>query len=122
VLNASNSGLLAKKRVLAFATHGLVPGDLPFVNQPALAMASIGTEQTDPTAALLTLDDVLSLKLNADWVVLSACNTRRRRRPRRGGVERLGRGILLSDSLQRVLLRCSVSPAKMTGRSHVMLY
>lgn len=26
-------------------------------------------------AALIGLDDVLSLRLNADWVVLSACNT-----------------------------------------------
>lgn len=75
VLEASKSGLLSRKRVLAFATHGLVPGDLPFVDQPALAMAATGEEQTDPAAALLTLEDVLSLRLNADWVVLSACNT-----------------------------------------------
>ena len=29
----------------------------------------------NPLAPLLTLEDVLGLKLNSDWVVLSACNT-----------------------------------------------
>lgn len=75
VLQASQSGLLSRKRVVAFATHGLMTGDLPNLTQPALAMAAIGTETQDPLAPLLTLDDVLTLKLNADWVVLSACNT-----------------------------------------------
>ena len=75
VLTSSRSGLLANKRVVVFATHGLVPGDLPNLTQPALALAANGQEQTNPLAPLLTLEDVLTLKLNADWVVLSACNT-----------------------------------------------
>lgn len=75
VLANSRSGLLARKRVVVFATHGLVAGDLPNLSQPALAMAATGNEANDPLAPLLTLDDVLTLKLNADWVVLSACNT-----------------------------------------------
>ena len=75
VLAASKAGLLANKRVIAFATHGLMAGDLPNLNQPALAMAATGAEAQNPLAPLLTLEDVLTLKLNADWVVLSACNT-----------------------------------------------
>ena len=75
VLNSSKTGQLFKKRVLVFATHGLVPGDLPNLTQPALALAANGQEQANPLAPLLTLEDVLGLKLNADWVVLSACNT-----------------------------------------------
>ncbi|HUA51839.1 MAG TPA: CHAT domain-containing protein, partial [Candidatus Sulfotelmatobacter sp.] len=65
---------LADRRVIAFATHGLVPGDLNGLTEPALALSA-------PTLAggggdgLLTMDEVLALKLNADWVVLSACNT-----------------------------------------------
>ena len=47
--------------------------NLPNLNQPALAMAATG--DNDPLSPLLTLEDVLTLKLNADWVVLSACNT-----------------------------------------------
>ena len=72
VLNSSASGLLARKQVIVFATHGLLAGDLPNLNQPALAMAATQNPTDSP---LLTLEDVLSLKLNADWVVLSACNT-----------------------------------------------
>ncbi len=75
VLAASEAGLLARKRVVAFATHGLMAGDLPLLTQPALALAATGEEGKRPLAALLTLEDVMSLKLNADWVILSACNT-----------------------------------------------
>ncbi len=76
VLTASLNGLLARKRVVAFATHGLMAGDLPNLNQPALALAiTPASASADPLAPLLTLEDVLTLKLNADWVVLSACNT-----------------------------------------------
>ena len=61
-------------KVLAFATHGLVPGDLNGLLQPALAfsspMVSGGGED-----GLLTMGEILGLKINADWVVLSACNT-----------------------------------------------
>lgn len=63
---------LAERRVVAFATHGLLPGELPGVGKPALAMAA----EADPKEpALLELDDVLGLRLNAQWVLLSACNT-----------------------------------------------
>jgi CHAT domain-containing protein len=65
---------LSGYRVLAFATHGLVPGDLNGLTQPALAFS-------DPNVAgvegdgLLTMGEILGLELDADWVVLSACNT-----------------------------------------------
>jgi len=75
VLTANNTGLLGNKRVLAFATHGLMAGDLPNLTQPALALAASNADAQNPLAPLLTLEDVLTLKLNADWVVLSACNT-----------------------------------------------
>ncbi len=65
---------LARYRVVDFATHGLVPGDIDGLTQPALAL-------TAPDVAgikgdgLLTMEKILALKLDADWVVLSACNT-----------------------------------------------
>lgn len=62
---------LSNKRIVAFATHGLLPGDFPGLDQPALAMASNGSAEE----GLLKLDEILRLKLDADWVVLSACNT-----------------------------------------------
>ena len=72
---SSKNGTLASRRVVAFATHGLMAGDLPNLSQPALALAAGSADATNPLAPLLTLEDVLTLKLNADWVVLSACNT-----------------------------------------------
>ena len=75
VLAANASGLLSKKRVIAFATHGPMAGDLPNLTQPALALAASSADGTATLAPLLLLEDVLGLKLNADWVVLSACNT-----------------------------------------------
>ena len=75
VLESNKNGELLKKKVIAFATHGLMAGDLPHLTQPALALAATGREDQDPLGALLTLDEVLNLKLNADWVILSACNT-----------------------------------------------
>lgn len=65
---------LANRRVLVFATHGLVPGELDGLNQPALALTAPELTK-EPGDGLLTMDEVLGLKLNADWVVLSACNT-----------------------------------------------
>ena len=75
VMASSKNGTLASRRVVAFATHGLMAGDLPNLSQPALALAAGSTDAANPLAPLLTLEDVLTLKLNADWVVLSACNT-----------------------------------------------
>lgn len=57
-------------RVIAFATHGLLPGDLNGLDRPALAL----TSSTDDDG-LLTTDEIVGLKLAADWAVLSACNT-----------------------------------------------
>jgi CHAT domain-containing protein len=61
-------------RVVAFATHGLMSGELKGLAEPALVL-------TPPAAAsaendgLLTASKIATLKFNADWVVLSACNT-----------------------------------------------
>jgi CHAT domain-containing protein len=65
---------LARYRVLAFATHGLVPGDLDGLTQPALALTAPEVAHIDGNG-LLTMDKILGLRLNTDWVVLSACNT-----------------------------------------------
>lgn len=65
---------LSVYRVIAFSTHGLIPGDLDGLRQPALALSAptAGDEDSD---GLLTASEILGLRLDADWVVLSACNT-----------------------------------------------
>ena len=65
-------------RIVYFATHGLVAGEVEkFAKvkaEPALAL-TIPETATELDDGLLTASEVAQLKLNADWVVLSACNT-----------------------------------------------
>jgi CHAT domain-containing protein len=65
---------LSHYRIIDFATHGLVPGELNGLTQPALALTAPAVTQTEGDG-LLTMGEILALKLDADWVVLSACNT-----------------------------------------------
>jgi len=65
---------LAQYRIIYFATHGLVAGDIKGLGEPSLAL-SIPDQPTELDDGLLTASEVAQLKLNADWVVLSACNT-----------------------------------------------
>jgi len=63
-------------RVLYFATHALLPGELSCQSEPALALAPPATPATDRGGdGLLDASEVAGLTLNADLVVLSACNT-----------------------------------------------
>lgn len=65
---------LVNYRVIYFATHGLVAGDVKGLGEPALLL-SLPKEPSDADDGLLTASEVAQLKMNADWVVLSACNT-----------------------------------------------
>jgi len=65
---------LSHYRIIDFATHGLVPGELNGLTQPALALTAPAVAG-GPGDGLLTMEKILALKLDADWVVLSACNT-----------------------------------------------
>lgn len=65
---------LAQYGIIYFATHGLVAGDVKGLGEPSLAL-SIPDQPSEFDDGLLTASEVAQLKLNADWVVLSACNT-----------------------------------------------
>ena len=70
---AVKSAPLEDFRVVYFATHALLP-DENSLGQPAIVL----TPPDAPTPeddGLLTADEIGALRLNADWVVLSACNT-----------------------------------------------
>jgi CHAT domain-containing protein len=57
-----------------FATHGLIAGEVKHLAESALVLTP-PAEATEADDGLLTASEVTELKLNADWVVLSACNT-----------------------------------------------
>jgi CHAT domain-containing protein/tetratricopeptide (TPR) repeat protein len=65
---------LDRYRVVAFATHGLMSGELKGLAEPALVLTP-PAEATADNDGLLTTSKIATLKFNADWVVLSACNT-----------------------------------------------
>lgn len=65
---------LTDYRTIAFATHGLMAGDFGRLREPGLVMTPPAIAEGDDDG-LLTVGEIAQLKLDADWVVLSACNT-----------------------------------------------
>lgn len=77
---ASEPGLRAAApgdyRILYFATHGLIPGELQCQNEPGLVLTPPATAAaTTATDGLLSSSEIVGMDLRADLVVLSACNT-----------------------------------------------
>ncbi len=101
---------LSTTRIVAFATHGLLAGDFPGLTQPALALSAPAGKDADkePLEALLTLEDVLQLKMDADWVVLSACNTAAADGQGSEAVSGLGRGFFYAGSRALLVTHWSV--------------
>ncbi len=65
---------LANYRVLHFATHAVLPTDLACQQEPAI-ITSPPSGATDASGALLTSEAIVRLKLDADAIILSACDT-----------------------------------------------
>jgi CHAT domain-containing protein len=78
IKSLSADGTLARARVIHFATHGLLPAETEMLTtsraEPALLLTP-PDQATEMDDGLLTASEVAQLKLDADWVVLSACNT-----------------------------------------------
>ncbi|MFZ5693616.1 MAG: tetratricopeptide repeat protein [Pseudomonadota bacterium] len=94
---AVKQAALSDYRIVYFATHGLVAGDVTGVGEPSLAM----TLPAQPTAfddGLLTSSEVAKLSLNADWVVLSGCNTAAGDTPNADGLSGLARAFFYAGA------------------------
>jgi CHAT domain-containing protein len=74
VKRLSAEGRLADYRVLHFATHGALAGELENVNEPGLILTP-PREQSEDDDGYLSASEITKLKLDADLVILSACNT-----------------------------------------------
>ena len=71
--NALGTMVLSQFRILLFATHALVAGEMEGITEPALVLARpLDGESGD---GVLTASEIGIFRLDADWVILSACNT-----------------------------------------------
>jgi CHAT domain-containing protein/tetratricopeptide (TPR) repeat protein len=70
----SATGGLAKYRIIHFATHGALAGQIGDGSEPGLLLTPPNTP-TEGDDGYLSASEIAALKLDADWVILSACNT-----------------------------------------------
>ncbi len=70
--SALNQAVPAGYRTIAFATHAVMAGELPGITEPAIVLTADGPNLA---RTLLTASDVAAMTLDADLVLLSACNT-----------------------------------------------
>jgi CHAT domain-containing protein len=70
----SENGELTQYRIVHFATHGAMAGELDKSSEPGLILTppDMASEEDD---GYLAASEIATLKLDADWVILSACNT-----------------------------------------------
>ncbi|MBR1088251.1 CHAT domain-containing protein [Bradyrhizobium manausense] len=88
---------LDQYRVVDFATHGLVAGEVNGLSEPALVL-TLPDKPTDDDDGLLTASRVAKLKLDADWAVLSACNTAAGDTPGAEGLSGLARAFFYAGA------------------------
>jgi CHAT domain-containing protein/tetratricopeptide (TPR) repeat protein len=99
---------LANYRVVYFATHGLVAGDVKGLAEPSLAL-TLPPQPSDLDDGLLTASEVARLKLNADWVVLSACNTIAGDRPGAEALSGLARAFFYAGARALLVTHWNIS-------------
>jgi CHAT domain-containing protein len=85
---------LSRYKYIHFATHGILPVEAG-IREPALVLSYDGKGRDD---MLLTLSDILGLRLRADMVTLSACNTGSGNVTKAEGVASLGSAFLAAGA------------------------
>ena len=88
---------LDQYRVVDFATHGLVAGEVNGLSEPALVL-TLPDKPTGDDDGLLTASRIARLRLDADWAVLSACNTAAGDRPGAEGLSGLARAFFYAGA------------------------
>lgn len=61
--------------ILAFATHGLVAGEISSLREPGLVLTPSKADEQAGFDGYLSASEIAEMRLNADLVLLSACNT-----------------------------------------------
>jgi len=63
----------AKYKYITFATHGILDNTVPWIREPALVLTQIGNSKEYD--GFLTMSEVMGLKMSAEVVSLTACET-----------------------------------------------
>ena len=98
-LSAAKSLDLQQYRILHFATHGLIYGDYPQLYGVVLSLVD---KQGKPQDGFLRLNEVYNLRLAADLVVLSACQTALGKNIKGEGIVGLTRGFMYAGAARVV--------------------
>ena len=87
----------SEKDIIVFATHALVSQSMKGLNEPALVLTppEIATLEND---GLLTASEILQLNLNAEFVILSACNTASSIESTQSGLSGLAKSFIFSGA------------------------
>ena len=87
---------LSQYSILHFATHAVMGDEVKWINQPSLILSPDLTGQPDD--GLLKMSEIFNLQLNANLVVLSACETARGKMSRGEGIVGLTSAFLFAGS------------------------
>ncbi len=88
---------LEQYRVVDFATHGLVAGEVSGLSEPALVL-TLPDKPTAEDDGLLTASRIAKLNLDADWAVLSACTAAAGDKPGAEGLSGLARAFFYAGA------------------------
>lgn len=102
---------LRRYRYVVFATHGLLGGQIPGIQEPALALSWTGGARQEE---FLTLSEVMRLRLNADVVALTACQTGLGEEVAGEGVMGMGRAFQFAGAKSVLVSLWSVAEASTT--------
>lgn len=104
---------LSDYRIVYFATHGLVAGDVKGLAEPSLAL-TIPRNPSSHDDGLLTASEIAQLKLKADFVVLSACNTIAGEKPGAEALSGLARAFFYAGTRALLVTHWAVDSAATT--------
>ncbi|MGH7964383.1 MAG: CHAT domain-containing protein [Candidatus Binatia bacterium] len=87
---------LTPYRLLHFATHAVLSGEMKWITQPTVVLSLAGTD--DLYDGFLQMSEIFNLQLNADLVVLSACDTGKGKLHRGEGIIGLTRAFMYAGT------------------------
>jgi CHAT domain-containing protein/tetratricopeptide (TPR) repeat protein len=97
---------LSRKRVVAFSTHGLMAGEVG-QGEPGLVL-TLPKKASPHDDGFLSASEIAALKLGAEWVILSACNTAAGDKPGAEGLSGLARAFFLAGAKSMLVSHWSV--------------